>query len=90
MITVYEQRGIEKGIVQGIEQGIERGIEQGVVRGKRESLLRQLATKFGAVPDPIAAAVEAMADSSELQRLSDLILSANTIEEMFPKETTRR
>ena len=41
MISIYEQRGIEKGI------------EQGVLRGQREFLLNLLRSKFGAVPPSV-------------------------------------
>jgi predicted transposase YdaD len=31
MITIYEQRGIKKGIEKGIQQGIEKGKQDGII-----------------------------------------------------------
>ena len=78
MISVYEQRGIEKGIERGIEQGIEQGIE----RGRRAVLIRLMQQKFGALPDTIVLRIEAITNAVELDRLTDSILTANSIEEM--------
>ena len=73
-ISVYEQRGIEKGIEQGIEQGIERG--------RCAVLIRLMQQKFGALPDTIVLRIEAITNAVELDRLTDSILTANSIEEM--------
>ena len=70
MITVYEQRGIEQGI------------EQGIVIGERRTLLRQMNQKFGPVPEAIVARIQSISDVAELERLSDQILQATTVEEM--------
>lgn len=66
MITVYEQRGIEKGIY----------------RGKQEALLRQMSLKFGPIPESIRTQIEKIADNAELDRLTDQILTAQTLAEM--------
>jgi hypothetical protein len=66
MITVYEERGIAKGITQG----------------KREMLLHQMRLKFGELPEPILTKVEAIATETELDALSERILTANSLEEM--------
>jgi hypothetical protein len=78
MISVYEQRGIDKGI--------ERGIEQGLARGKRETLLRQMRHKFGDLPEAVSARVEAVFDMNELDRLLDGVLEAESIAALgFPE-----
>lgn len=86
MISIYEQRGIEKGIEQGIEkgieQGIQKGIEQGVVRGKRETLLRLLERKFGALSERVRTRVEQITGTEELDRLSDAILTSQSLADM--------
>jgi hypothetical protein len=82
MISIYEQRGIEKGIEQGIEKGIEQGIEQGIVRGKRDSLLRQMRLKFGGLPDQARKHIESLVDMHELDRLTDRVLQASNLDEM--------
>jgi hypothetical protein len=78
MISVYEERGIEKGI----EQGIEKGIEQGIARGKQDTLLRQMNLKFGPLPAALREQVESVTDTQVLDYLTDRILSANTLDEM--------
>ena len=66
MISVYEQRGIEKGIE----------------RGQRQTLLRQMTVKFGELPPAVREHIESIADSAELDRLTDLVVRASTLEEM--------
>jgi hypothetical protein len=90
MMTIYEERGIAKGIAQGIEQGIAQGIEQGVAqgieqgiaRGKREILLRQMRSKFGSLPDEVVQKLEGLTDNDLLDELSLRLLMANSLEEM--------
>ena len=98
MISVYEQRGIERGIEQGIERGIEQGIErgieqgiergieqgieQGIVRGKRQTLLRQMTVKFGELPAAVHEQLASLADSEELDRLADRVVRASSLAEM--------
>ncbi len=78
MISVYEQRGIEKGIEKGIEQGIEQGIE----KGKRDSLLRLLRHRFADLPDQFLRRIEAIKESSELDRLFDRAVDISTLEDL--------
>ena len=66
MISIYEQRGIEKGIV----------------RGQRQTLLRLMVVKFGELPPTVREHIESIADSVELDRLTDLAVSAAGLEEM--------
>jgi hypothetical protein len=49
MIDIMENKVLGPAIRQGIEQGMIEGIK----RGKTEVLSRQLAKKFGSLPDPI-------------------------------------
>jgi hypothetical protein len=70
MISVYEQRGIDKGI------------EQGEMRGKRNTLLRQMHAKFSSVSVEIATRVESINDNALLDRLLDRIFTASTVDEL--------
>jgi len=70
MISIYEQRGIDKGI------------EQGETRGKRMTLLRQMRSKFGSVSEEITDRVESISDNGLLDRLLDRILTASTVDEL--------
>jgi hypothetical protein len=61
-----------------IEQGVERGERLGVRKGEATMLLSLLKLKFGDVPEPIRAKVNA-ADADTLLRWSERILTANDI-----------
>lgn len=65
---------------------------RGVRRGVRETLLRQMDARFGAVPEAVAARVEA-ADKATLNRWSLRVLTAATPEEVISdagRQTARR
>ena len=66
MISVYEQRGIEKGVEQG----------------KQESLLKLMRHKFGKLPDEVARRIEAITDQNELDRLMDRVLDDSTLKDL--------
>jgi len=66
MMTIYEERGIEKGLSQG----------------KREMLLHQLRLKFGDVPETVVQKIEHVEDPEQLDELSGRLLFANSLEEM--------
>ena len=70
MISVYEQRGIDKGVLQG------------VVRGKRDSLLRQLRLRFGEIPKPMQSHLEAISDIDVLDLMTDRIITAKCLDDM--------
>ncbi len=70
MISIYEQRGIEKGI------------EQGIAIGERRTLLRQLKLKFGELPEALRMHIESLSDAEELQTLVDRVVQASSLAEM--------
>lgn len=74
MLTVYEERGIAIGIV----------------RGKRETALRQLRKKFGALPRTVEARIQAMETEAELDALLDAILTARSLEDLGLKLKRKR
>lgn len=90
MMTVYEERGIQKGIEKGIAEGIEKGIAEGVemgmargiLEGKKETLLDQLRQKFGELPEAVEARVRAIETLNELDGMLRQILTANSLTEM--------
>jgi flagellar biosynthesis/type III secretory pathway protein FliH len=90
MMTVYEERGIQKGIEKGIAEGIEKGIAEGVemgmargiLEGKKETLLDQLRQKFGELPEAVEARVRAIETLNELDGMLRQILTANSFTEM--------
>ncbi|MCS6859646.1 MAG: Rpn family recombination-promoting nuclease/putative transposase [Abditibacteriales bacterium] len=87
MLTVYEERGMQRGIAIG-EQ---RGIALGTVRGKREATLRLLRGRFGKLPKAVEAQVKAMESEAELDALFDAALTAPSLEELgFKRQRKRR
>ena len=91
MISVYEERGIEKGIAIGEERAKamtsvyeERGIEKGERQGRKRTLLTILRHKFGDVPEEMQTKIEALASLEELDRL---ILRATDVTGLAEFET---
>jgi hypothetical protein len=61
---------------------LEKAVNTGVEKGQRELVLRLLTRRFGALPDAIASRV-ARASRSELERWSDRILDAASLDDVF-------
>jgi hypothetical protein len=64
-----------------LEKGREEGREAGVVEGKRETLSRLLAFKFGALSQPIAETIRSMS-AAELDSILEHVLTATRLEEL--------
>jgi hypothetical protein len=64
------------------EEGREEGREAGALATKREMLLDVLRLRFGAVPEPLAAAI-AQADDAWLTRLHHQVVLASSLEELI-------
>jgi len=75
------QKGREEGREEGREKGREEGREAGVLDGKRETLLRLLAAKFGELTDETKSKAEAMS-SAELDSVLERVLTATTLDEL--------
>jgi hypothetical protein len=56
-------------------------MEKGVIEGKRETLLRLLSAKFGALPKEVTARTGAMSNA-ELDSVLDRLLTATTLDEL--------
>jgi len=65
-----------------ITQFAERFIEEGIGQGEARVLLRQLALKFGPLPEPVRARVEST-DADTLLLWSERVLSADHLDEVF-------
>jgi flagellar biosynthesis/type III secretory pathway protein FliH len=75
----------EKLIEQGREQGLERGREQGLEKGLdlfRQTLLRQLALRFGPLPEEVKRRVAVISSAEVLSQMAEQILIAHSLEEM--------
>lgn len=73
-----ERAGREEGLAEGLEQGIERGRAEGEAR----VLERLLTRRFGPLPEAIAERLY-RADVETLDRWSDRILDARTLDGVF-------
>jgi uncharacterized membrane protein (UPF0136 family) len=71
----------EKLIEQGREQGLETGLEKGL-NLFRQTLLRQLALRFGPLPDEVKQRVLAIGSVEVLSQMAEQILVARSLEEM--------
>jgi hypothetical protein len=64
----------EQGMQQGIEQGMRQGVEQGMRQGVRQALALVLRGRFGALPEPLAQAIEA----APMERIDEALTRAAT------------
>ena len=73
----------QQWIDEGIEQGIERGIEQGIPRGVRVAIRKQLRLKFPTASTEAALARVDEADLPTLEKWSERVLWATSIEDVL-------
>ncbi len=71
-----------KGLKQGMERGLEQGLERGLEQGERRLVLRMLAQRFGELPTAVVKRLDSMS-ASEIESLSDRILTAATLHDLF-------
>ncbi|MFE3546474.1 Rpn family recombination-promoting nuclease/putative transposase [Nocardia sp. NPDC059177] len=76
---------LEKLVAKNVARGEVRGEARGEVRGKADSLLRLLGCKFGDVPGSVSTRVRS-ASIAELDRWTERILTATTIEEVLVRD----
>ena len=77
-VSSVERIGIEKGV----KLGEARGEARGVVKGEANLLLRQLARRFGPVPEWVSARLN-QANTDLLETWGDRVLDAQSLEEVF-------
>jgi hypothetical protein len=76
------EQGREQGREVGREEGHEEGLQEGVVRGKRDTLKRLLAARFGPISPIVEARIAALSSGEELDRCLDRVLTAGSIEDL--------
>lgn len=54
--------------------------ERGITKGKRDAVLRTMRHKFGELPEPVRAQVQAIESDDELNELLDAILDASSLD----------
>ena len=82
MKAKWAKEGLEEGREKGLEEGREKGLIEGLIEGKRETLLRQLAKKFGALSEDVTAHVRALESVDEIDGYLDRVLTATSLEAM--------
>ena len=71
-LTVWERRGMEKGLKEGKEEGLKEG--------KQEDVLAVLEERFGGVPGPVEQAVRAVSDPGLLSELHRQAIKTESLE----------
>ena len=66
---------------EGIEQGFERGIEQGL-QSIRDLLLQTIQIRFGQIPDPLRASINACTSTEQLSAFHRQALLANSLDDL--------
>lgn len=68
---------------EGLQTGLQRGRQEGRQEATRSLLVRQRRRRFGELPSMIVARIEA-ADPMTLERLTEELLDARSLDELFP------
>jgi hypothetical protein len=63
-------------------EGHDKGKEAGFIEGKRETLKRLLAAKFGVLPPRVLESIDTLRSSEELDRYIDRVLTAATLSDL--------
>ena len=67
---------------EGRHEGRQEGHQEGEVKGRRDTVLRVLAQRFGKLPQQVRRKVAALESVAELERLLDRALTARSLEEL--------
>ena len=76
----FAKRHYAQGQAQGQAEGLAQGQAQGLVRGRAELVLRQLARRFGELPEALQTSLR-HASIEELDRIGERLLTARSLEE---------
>jgi hypothetical protein len=83
MLDAMSQVGVERIVIEDLVKfGEDRGREQGRLAGEAKTLLKQLALRFGPVPEGIVARVRS-ASEAELDRWVERVLTAASLDDVF-------
>lgn len=72
----------DKVRLAALKEGRREGLQEGLLRGKRETLKRLLASRFGPLSVPAESRIDALASVEELDRCFDRGLTAGSIAEL--------
>jgi len=82
LVSRKEYRKVQEVELTWAEKLRQEGREEGLVEGKRQTLKRQLAAKFGALPNRVEASIDALASAEELDGYLDRVLTAGSLEKL--------
>ena len=77
------QQTIAQALIQeGRELGVQEGREWGVIEAKRDVLMMQLRTRFGALSPSIVQQIQSISEIDRLDTLLNRLLMANSLAEI--------
>ena len=83
MMTVYEERGVNKGRQQGMQQGRQQGLAEGEILDKQNILIRQMERKYGKLSVDEKKYIKSIRNPLLLNKALDEILFAESKEDIF-------
>jgi len=81
-VQIMQRTIAEEMQAEGRRMGRQEGRQEGAVQARRQTLLRQLRRRFGDVPEPIAAVVNACSDVARLDTWLDNFATARSLQEV--------
>jgi uncharacterized protein YoaH (UPF0181 family) len=70
---------------RGVEMGIQKGMEKGIEKGEALILQRQLARRFGVLPNQTLETIAA-ASAGQIENWCDRVLDAQSLNEVFAND----
>ena len=81
-VTSVERLARQEGVKQGVKQGIKQGIKQGALQCSRDLLLQTIQIRFGQIPDPLRANINACTSTEQLSDFHRQALLANSLDDL--------
>jgi hypothetical protein len=82
LVSREEYRKVQEVELTWADKLRQEGREEGVVQGKRQTLKRLLAARFGVLPNRVEASIDALDSGEELDGYLDRVLTAGSVEEL--------
>lgn len=80
---IFQEGGMRESVVyqQILQEGRVEGRVEGRAEGGRQLLIRQLARKFGPLPDTLLQQIESIAEPARLEELADAVIDATSLDD---------
>jgi flagellar biosynthesis/type III secretory pathway protein FliH len=79
------QAALDKGLREGLEKGREEGIEKGREQGAFSLLHRQIANRFGPLPEWAEERLKSLS-AGQLEDISIRVLNATSLDQLFAQQ----